>query len=413
MRKRCLLAACLAVSGLLVSGMPLAAGQEAIVAEGGVWKQVSPFRSSGEPITRLQITSRGAVRVRGERGAHRVSGALTKRVKAANARSARLRLDPIQVAVNSQGGVLMVEVTGPEREGAELVLELTVPRQLQQTAVQTRWGDVDVTELDGSVFVESGGGTVRLDAIGHDAIARTGGGEMRLGRIGGSMNCATGGGTIRVDTIGGNAEFSTGGGEIWVREVRGALRASTAGGSIHIERAGGQVVANTGGGLIEVAHAGGAVAATTSGGSIEVGGGKNVQCESGAGTIRLKASSGALRAATSHGMILAEISAGAMLSNSILAASRGDIIVYLPSNLAVTVRARIEPAVDGRANSRGNSSEGAPAETADRIVSEFGEIQAYRDRGRAITAQGRLNGGGAVLELAVSGGSIYLRRLKP
>ena len=394
------------VAGLAFSGVPLAAGQEAIVAEGGLWKQVSPFRSSGEPITRLQITSRGAVRVRGERGTNRVSGVLTKRIKAPNAMSARLRLDQIQVAVNSQGGVLMVEVTGPEGEGAELVLEMTVPRQLRQTAVQTRWGDVDLTELDGAVFVESGGGTVRLDAIAQDAIARTGGGEMRLGRIGGSMNCATGGGTIRVDTIGGDAEFSTGGGEIWVREVKGALRASTAGGSIHIERAGGEVVANSGGGLIEVAHAGGAVAATTSGGSIEVGGGKNVQCESGAGTIRLKAASGALRAATSHGMILAEISAGAMLSNSILAASGGDIIVYLPSNLAVTVMARIEPAV-------ANAGDGARAEVADRIVSEFGEIQAHRGRGRVITAQGRLNGGGALLELAVSGGSIYLRRLKP
>ena len=397
---------CWWVAAFVAAAMPLLAGQQAIVAEGGLWKQVSPFRTSGEPITRLQITSRGPVRVRGERGAKRVSGSLTKRVKASDEGSARLRLDRIQVAVNIQAGVLMVEITGPESDGAELVLEMTVPRQLQQTAVQTRWGDVDLTELDGAVFVESGGGTVRLDAIGQDAIARTGGGEMRLGRIGGSMNCATGGGTIRADTIGGNAEFSTGGGEIWVREVKGALRASTAGGSIHIERAGAEVVANSGGGLIEVAHAGGAVAATTLGGSIDVGGGKNVQCESGAGTIRLKAASGALRAATSHGMILAEISPGAMLSNSILAASHGDIIVYLPSNLAVTVRARIEPAV-------ANSSEGVRTEMAHRIVSEFGEIQGYWGRGRVITAQGRLNGGGALLELAVSGGSIYLRRLKP
>ena len=394
------------VAAFVAAAMPLLAGQQAIVAEGGLWKQVSPFRTSGEPISRLQITSRGPVRVRGERGAKRVSGLLTKRLKASDEGSARLRLDRIQVAVNIQGGVLMVDITGAESDGAELVLEMTVPRQLQQTAVQTRWGEVDLTELDGAVFVESGGGTVRLDAIGQDAIARTGGGEMRLGRIGGSINCATGGGTIRVDTIGGNAEFATGGGEIWVREVKGALRASTAGGSIHIGRAGAEVMANSGGGLIEVAHAGGAVAATTLGGSIEVGGGKNVQCESGAGTIRLKAASGALRAATSHGMILAEISPGATLSNSILAASRGDIIVYLPSNLAVTVRARIEPA-------GANSSDGVGTEMAHRIVSEFGEIQGHWDRGRVITAQGRLNGGGALLELAVSGGSIYLRRLKP
>ena len=394
---------------LALGAMPLTAGQEAIVAEGGWWKQVSAFRSSGEPITRLQITSRGRVRVRGERGTNRVSGMLTKRVKAPSAAAARWWLDPIQVAVSSQNGVVMVEVTGPESDGSDLTLDLTVPRQLQQSAIQTRWGDVEATELEGAVLVESGGGMVRLDAIGQDAVARTGGGEMRLGRIGGSVNCATGGGTIRVDTIGGNADFSTGGGEIWVREVKGALRASTAGGSIHIERAGAEVVANSGGGLIEVAHAGGPVAAATSGGSIEVGGGKNIQCESGAGSIRLKGASGTFRAATASGMILAEISPGASLGNSILAASQGDIIVYLPSNLAVTVRARIEPGI--------NASDGtgtlAGAGMAGRIVSEFGEIQAYRDRRRGITAEGRINGGGALLELAVSGGSIYVRRLKP
>jgi hypothetical protein len=333
-----------------------------------------------------------------------VTGTLTKRVKAPNITAAKWRLDQIAVTVQNQSGLVLVDVTGPEGDMPELVLDLTVPRQMKQTSVQTRWGEVEAAELDGAVFVESGGGLVRLDAVGQDAVARTAGGEMRIGRIGGSMNCATGGGTIRVDSIGGNAEFSTGGGEIWVREVRGSVRASTAGGSIHIERVGGEVMANSGAGVIEVAQAGGMVTATTSGGSIEVGGGKNVQCESGAGTIRLKGAEGMLRAATADGMILAEIRPGATLGNSILAATRGDIIVYLPSNLAVTVRARTEP---------GAGSNGAPgAGMAGRIVSEFDEIQGRRDRRRFVAAEGRLNGGGPVLELAASCGTIHLRRLK-
>ncbi len=384
----------------LLTTLPFVMGTEGIVADGAFWKQVTSFQSSSDGISRVQVLSRGRVRVRGERGANRVSGILTKRVKAPNVMVAKMRLDAIVVAVQSQGGSVMVDVSGAETDSADLVLELTVPRQVKQTTLQTRWGDVEATELDGAVFVESGGGTVRLDAIGQDAVARTAGGEMRLGRIGGSMNCATGGGTIRVDTIGGNAEFSTGGGEIWIREVRGYLRASTGGGSIHIERAGGEVAANSGGGLIEVAQAASTVVATTTGGSIEVGGGKNLQCESGAGSIRLKGATGSVHASAANGMILAEIGRGGGLDHSVLTAAAGDIIVYLPSNLAVTVRARTEPGT------------GVQTGPSGRILSEFEEIQSRYDRRRS-AATGRLNGGGPVLELTATGGSIHLRRLKP
>ncbi len=374
----------------------LAAGTDGIVAEGGWWKQVSGFQAASEGVTRLHIVTRGQVRVRGERGLNRITGTLTKRVKAPSATAAKSRFDPVAVVVQNQGSVVMLEVSGQWLDSPELILEITIPKSTRQTAIQTRWGDVEATDLDGAVFVESGGGAVRLDGIGQDAIARTAGGEMRLGRIGGSLNGATGGGTIRVDTIGGRAEFATGGGEIWVREVRGTLHASTAGGSIHVEKAGGEVVANSGGGLIEVARAGGPVSATTTGGSIEVGAGQNVQCESGQGTIRLKGVSGTVRATTADGMILAEIPAGAQLNHSFLSATKGDIIVYLPSNLAVTVRARTEP--------NGTS--------AGRIVSEFEAVQGRRDRYRYVMAEGRLNGGGPVLELAAVGGTIHLRRLK-
>jgi hypothetical protein len=48
-----------------------------------------------------------------------------------------------------------------------------------------------------------------------------------------------------------------------------------------------------------------------------------------------------------------------------------------------------------------------------RIVSDFEELQGRRDRFRSVTAEGRLNGGGPVLELAAAGGTIHLRRLKP
>lgn len=372
-------------------------GAQPITREGAYYRQ-NVTGTMGLQTTKLYITTRGEVVVRGEQtnnATPSVSWVLVKRAKAGNPEHAGERLSPYNVTTHRQGEWTMVELTGDTDGDAQLNMELRVPRSIKQLVVRTRWGSVKTYDIEGGVQAESGGGALFMDRIGGDVLAKTGGGEVMLGRIGGSLRCHTGGGTIRVDSIGASAEFSTSGGEIFVREVKGTLRAATGGGNIHVERAGGEVISNTQGGLIEIGQAGGAVVAGTQGGSIDVTGApKGVRCESGNGTIRLKGVSGALRAMTAQGMILAEIPMGAVIENSMLAARSGDIIVYLPSNLAVTVRARNDSGSTGR------------------IVSEFDEVKAGTSRGRLTIAEGTLNGGGPVLELAVSGGNIYLRRQK-
>lgn len=189
--------------------------------------------------------------------------------------------------------------------------------------------------------------------------------------------------------------FETAGGEIYIGETRGPLYASTAGGNIHIGRAGASVSARTAGGRIEVDHADGIVMAGNSAGSIHIGTAQGVRCESTGGSIRLKGSAGALRASTDIGSILAELLPGLAIQDSVLSTGAGDITVFIPSNLALTIRAMNE---SGRAN---------------RIVSEFAEIPVKRSGGYAVTgtvAEGALNGGGPVLTLTSSGGTIYLRR---
>jgi hypothetical protein len=84
---------------------------------------------------------------------------------------------------------------------------------------------------------------------------------------------------------------------------------------------------------------------------------------------------------------------GKLLEDSVLTTQSGDITVYIPSNVAVTVEAM-------------NASPGSY-----RIVSEFKEIRPRLSHGNLRTeAQGAINGGGAILRLAAQGGTIYLRR---
>ena len=78
-------------------------------------------------------------------------------------------------------------------------------------------------------------------------------------------------------------------------------------------------------------------------------------------------------------------------SDGFLSTSAGDITVFIPSNLAVTIRAQ-------------NTASGIR-----RIVSEFPEVQVRLDDGMVI-GEGTINGGGPLLRLAGSSGTIYIKR---
>jgi hypothetical protein len=187
---------------------------------------------------------------------------------------------------------------------------------------------------------------------------------------------------------GGDAWVETAGGDIEIGEAGGELEASTHGGNIRVWQAGSTVAARTAGGRIEVVNAKGVVVAGNSGGSIQVGSSQGCRCESTGGSIRLRGTAGALRAATDVGSILAELAPGLLLQDSVLSTGAGDITVFIPSNIALTIKALNET---GRAG---------------RIVSEFTEVAVRRPG----VAEGALNGGGPVLRLTSFDGTIYLRR---
>jgi DUF4097 and DUF4098 domain-containing protein YvlB len=371
--------------------------ESAVSREGRYWVQTVTGSAALEAAERLRVSTRGALMLQGEPRAD-ISYTLKKRVRAASEASAREILARWPVKSSQQGGWTTLVATCPDSPATREAsgdLWLSVPRKLREVELNSEGGAVGARDLDGTLRAETGGGQVDIDRILGDLTVRTGGGEVRLGKMGRSVRISSGGGAITAASIGGEAGFTTGGGEIYVQEALGPVRASTGGGNIRVDRAAGPVTASTGGGLIDVLQAPGPVTAETGAGSIKVRAAKGAQCESGGGSIQLLGVFGSLRAATGMGSIIAELAIGKPLEDSVLSTAAGDITVFIPSNLAVTIQAI--------SDSRGYQ----------RIVSDFPEIRALvESRAGRAEAHGTLNGGGPMLKLTASGGTIYLRRQK-
>jgi hypothetical protein len=375
----------------LAAAVAAAQSDAQIVREGADWVQTVNGSAVLAGGAALKVSTRGALLLQGE--ARRDIGyVLKKRVKAADLARARALLDGVAVKTVRWNGGLALEVSLPPGGAASADVQLRVPRSLRETVLESQGESVEAYDLDGSLRADSRGGRLQADRIRGDVTVRTGGGPVRLGKVGGNVLCFSGGGTIAADTIGGQAGLNTEGGEIYVRVAQGLVRASTRGGNIRVERAERGVTASAQAGLIEVIEAGGPVIAETGAGSIRVRSAGNVECQAGTGAIQLREVYGGLRVVTRSGSILAEL-AGKPLEDSMLSTGAGDITVLIPSNLAVTIQAI-------------NAYPGSH-----RIVSDFAEIRPRLGQVEAESeALGAINGGGPLLRLTASGGTIYLRR---
>jgi DUF4097 and DUF4098 domain-containing protein YvlB len=242
-----------------------------------------------------------------------------------------------------------------------------------------------------AVEVRSRGGEIAADGIGGRCNLVTGGGDIRVGRVEGALHCMTGAGRITVESARGEAVLESNGGDILVTEVGGSALAQTAAGTIRVVHAGGTVTAITGGGQIVIDNAVGIVTARNMAGPVRVGSAAGVRCESGNGGIEVSNISGDMRVSTAWGNIVASL-LGGRAAEGALATGNGDITVTIPSNLGVTIRA-----------------ENDMADTLRRIISEFPGIP-VRMLGTRVVAEGAVNGGGPVLRISDTGGTIFIRR---
>jgi TonB family protein len=234
-------------------------------------------------------------------------------------------------------------------------------------------------------IISEAGGYITLKDVGGDVDAYTGGGHIQAGNIDGNAKLITGGGNIRAARIKGTANLQTAGGNIAVGEAGGYVGVHTAGGQIDFGEVHGSVHAQTGGGGIRVMYVSGPMEVVTSGGSI---------C--------LTRVANAIHAETGEGKITAWINPEAsdrgrnvrLSGPSQLASRTGDIVVFLPRNIAMTIDATVESGDPGRI-------EADPSLPLNIQTRPDGPVHAVA----------ALNGGGAPLKLRTTGGKIQLQFL--
>ena len=366
--------------------------------EGDFWvERTGGTIGAGDAPPFLRIETRGDVIFQGDGGSS-LGYQIERRVQArSEAEARRLLTSPMG------GGAAAIK---PVRIGDQLsliahpgprvVVDIKVqpPRALRQVVVETEAGAVEVRDVRAPVNVNSGAGPVLCDRIVGALSVRTGGGDLVLGNITGAVRVRSGSGMVRLRQCSGEASLETAGGEIAVDEVSGPLYALTGAGNIEVGRAGGRVEAHTRGGLIRVREAGGEVVAESAGGGIVIGSARGVRCESAAGTVKLTGVAGQVQVTTTVGSIFAELQAGRPWLGSLLSAARGDITVWIPAGLALSIAALAD------------SAHG-------RIISEFSEVpvsQVAMGGELRCSARGSLNGGGPLLRLAAGDGVVYLRK---
>ena len=369
---------------LLLLLLPLAGnGQQELRRDRDGW--VRTYTGTLPAASRLRINGHGPVALEG--GGRTFTYTIRVSVSAQSEAEARRLLGRLPMRIETQGD--WVVLTAP---GGPAVATVTVkaPR-LASAAISTSDGALEVTGIDGPLDANTRAGEIAVDRIHGQCTLLTGGGAVRIGEVDGPLKCTSGAGRITVKTVRGPATLYTYGGDITADQVGTETNAETVGGSIHIHAAGGPVTATTGGGEIVVDKANGIVTARNMAGPVQVGAAAGVHCENGFGGIRLSRIAGPMRVSTSMGSIVADL-VGGRLSDSFLATASGDITVLIPSNVGVTIRAQ-----------------NAMADTLRRIVSEYAALSSRRVANRVV-AEGAVNGGGPVLQISDTGGTIFIKR---
>ncbi len=293
--------------------------------------------------------------------------------------------------------------------------EVAVPRGYS-VEVNTEAGDITTGDIGGTAALHTQGGNIKTGRIGVSGIRdaswgrpaaklETEGGHIRLLDVAGDLVAFTGGGHINVGNIAGDASLRTGGGHIRAGQIGGRAELETVGGNITVAHAGNFVSVRTGGGQIDFGEVRGSVHAQTGGGGIRVMYVSGpMELESSSGSICLTRVGGALQAATSGGTIRAWINpdspAGGgnvrLAGASQLASGSGDIVVFLPRNLAANIEATVT-------NGGERHIEADPALHL--------TMQASTNGSGPVHAMAVLNGGGAPLKLKTTAGKIRLQFL--
>ena len=206
-----------------------------------------------------------------------------------------------------------------------------------------------------------------------------------------------------------NVDLDTSGGPISVRDLTGSVRADTSGGSIRCENITGRVAADTSGGSITFVRVHGEANADTSGG--------NITAESGSGRLTLDTSGGNIRVSGHRGDVAADTSGGSITLEGIQGNVMGDTSggsIHATLLAAPTAECRLSTSGGGITVTMpaGAAVELNAASSGGRVMSEFDVAGTEVLKKKRNEVHGPINGGGPLLHLRTSGGSIQLERSK-
>ncbi|HEY1264627.1 MAG TPA: hypothetical protein VGF06_13960 [Terriglobales bacterium] len=384
------------ICALWLAALFAQAQQGRVTQENGGWTQEVSGSLSGVRNLHIRVEA-GAVHVQGAQQSD-VNYTYRAHVSASSEEKARRQFEGYKINsyVRGDTGYLVADWEGGGHRRDYGDFNITVPRGIDLVKIETGGGGVSVKGISGRVESETGGGKVHLEDIGGSVNAQTGGDAIEAASIGGELNVETGGGKLYLGPVKGHITASTGGGEIVLLSSEQGAILDTGAGDIQVRQCGGQLKVTTGGGNIDVGDISGPGEFETGGGSIRVASSKAlVRAETGSGRIELNGVP-AVHAETGAGGIVARfISVNHERADSVLETSTGDVIVYLPVNISITVRAAIDVA------------------NGHKIHSEFSEIPVRVedvDWPQTITAEGSLNGGGPLLKVRTTTGDIWFRR---
>jgi DUF4097 and DUF4098 domain-containing protein YvlB len=303
----------------------------------------------------------------------------------------------VSASETSEGVYMRGQTFGRHCSGRLWVtMELSIPRNYSLD-ISTGGGNIETEDINGRVSATTAGGNIIAGNIGGPARLETDGGHISVKNVAGELYANTGGGHITTGVVSGGATLHTGGGHIRVASVDGVARLTTGGGNVTLEHSGTELFAETLGGQIEVGEAAGLVRAKTGGGGIRVvrvSGPTNL--ETGGGSIYLTQVDGAVRATTGTGGITAWfVSQPKRPGACDLQSGDGDIVVYLPRQLPITIDAQIQLGDEHH----------VIADPAFPLKVSYDDAS---NGSRRVHAEGALNGGGEVLRLRTVAGNIRL-----
>ncbi len=388
--------AVVAASLVMVVAIPLWAQQSRVYRDGNSW--VEEITGTLPASRQVRITTDlGSVQVQGS--SPRVTYVIRKRSYAPSEEAARRQFEQMRISANknSEGDVIEGRLANRNlnRFGAEFLVQ--IPRQLEVVKAETRSGSLNLSSIAAAVLGATGGGLVKLDELEGSVKITSGGGNVEAGRLGGDFSLSSGGGDVHIKNVAGQSHISVGGGKVYIGSSKGA-NIQTGAGNIDVHKCSGDLEASSGGGNLNLGDVSGAVLAETTGGSVHLDSARGrVRVTTGGGSVELLNLNQGAQVQTGAGGITVEfVGKRGSFSDSSLHTAAGDVIVYLPNDLPVTVHASSDMA------------------TGHGIVSDFSGLRITKEGSnfvpRSMYAEGALNGGGPVLKVRTIIGQIDFRQ---